>query len=167
MKTTLLSKPSTVTWLKPVTYPIYYVPAFPLEILRYRDLAALDPISGHWRTALKDDIAKRGMKCPMLVCNHQLMKNAGGSYLFPDLAMVMPKPYHLRVGRNRRWALRELGWTHAPAVVTGPVRPEWESELITTPERLQQVWGDGDMRVEKDFVYVTGKCDASEGQYPE
>ena len=167
MKATLRSKPSTVSWPKPVAYPIYYVPKFPLEILRYRDLASLDPLGLEWRKALLEDISARGIKCPMLVMNHQVMRNAGGSPLFPDFAMVVPKSYHLRVGRNRRWALRELGWTHAPAVVTGPVRPEWESELITTPERLQQVWTDGDIRVEKDMIYCTGKADPTEWIYPE
>ena len=166
MKIKLRSRPSTVAWLKPVQYPVYFVPKFPLEILRYRDLASLDALGLEWRKALLADISARGMKCPMLVLNHQNMKNAGGSPLFPDLAMIIPKPYHLRVGRNRRWALRELGWTHAPCLVTGPVRPEWESELITTPERLQQVWTDGDLRVEKDMVYCTGKCDPSEYEQP-
>jgi hypothetical protein len=103
----------------------------------------------------------------MLVLNHQQMKNSGGSHLFPDLAMVINKPFHLRVGRNRRWALRELGWTHAPAVVTGPIRPDMDGELVTTAERFQQVWSDGDIRVEKDMVYCVGKCDPTERIYPE
>jgi hypothetical protein len=167
MKTTLRSKASTVAWPKPVAYPIYYVPRFPLEILRYRDLASLDPLGLEWRKALLEDISARGLKCPMLVLNHQQMKNSGGSHLFPDLAMVINKPFHLRVGRNRRWALRELGWTHAPAVVTGPIRPDMDGELVTTAERLQQVWTDGDLRVEKDMVYCVGKCDPTERIYPE
>ena len=102
----------------------------------------------------------------MMVINHQMMRNGAGQPIFPELAMIVPKPYHLRVGRNRRWALRELGWTHAPALVTGNVDPAWESELITTPERLQAVWPDGDIRVEKDFIYCTGKADPSEFEYP-
>lgn len=160
------NRPSTVSWPKPVEYPIYFVPKFPLEILRYRDLATIDPIGTNWRKALLADISARGLKCPLLVLNHQMMRNAGGSALFPDLAQVIPKPYHLRVGRNRRWALRELGWTEAPVLVTGPIRPEWEGEQITSAERLQQVWPDGDLRVEKDMIYCTGKCDPTEREYP-
>ena len=160
------SKTSTVSWPKPVEYPIHFVPKFPLEILRYRDLASKDPLGVSWRKALLEDISARGLKCPMLVVNHQTMRNEGGSYLFPDLYAVMSKPYHLRVGRNRRWALRELGWTEAPALVTGPVKPEWDAELITTPERLPEVWTDGDLRVEKGMIYCTGKCDPSEREYP-
>jgi hypothetical protein len=163
----LRNRASTVSWPKPVAYPIYWVPQFPLEILRYRDLSEKDPLGRDWRTALMNDIAKRGLKCGLLVMNHQMMRNGAGQPIFHDLAQVVNKPYHLRVGRNRRWALRELGWTHAPVLVTGPVRPEWEVELITTPERLQQVWNDGDLRVEKDMIYCTGKCDPTECIYPE
>jgi len=166
MKVKYRTRPSTVSWPKPVKYPIYFVPKFPLEILRYRDLGKLDPLGLDWRTALLNDIKARGLKCPLMVINHQMMRNAGGSPIFPDLAMVIPKPYHLRVGRNRRWALRELGWTHAPALVTGPVKAEWDVELIVTPERLQQVWTDGDIRVEQDFIYCTGKADPAEFEAP-
>lgn len=166
MKTKYRNRPSTVTWLKPVEYPIYYVPQFPLEILRYRDLYEKDPLGREWRDNLKADIVARGLKCPLMVVNHQMMRNSGGSPVFPHLAMIIPKPFHLRVGRNRRWALRELGWTHAPALVTGPVLPEWASELISSPERLQAVWTDGDIRVEKDFMYCTGKADPSEFEMP-
>ena len=161
------ARPSTVSWPKPVAYPIYFVPKFPLEILRYRDLASLDPIGTNWRKALLEDIRARGLKCPFLVYNHQMMRNAGGSPIFPDLAQVIPKAYHLRVGRNRRWALRELGWTEGPVLVTGPLRKDMDGELIETPERLQQVWTDGDLRVDKDAVYCTGKCDPTEWVYPE
>lgn len=167
MQSRLRNKPSTVSWPKPVGYPIYYVPKFPLEILRYRDLASLDPLGANWRKALLEDIRARGLKCPFLVYNHQMMRNDAKQAIFPDLAAVIPKAYHLRVGRNRRWALRELGWTHAPAVVTGPVNPEWDAELLTTAERFQQVWTDGDIRVDKEAVYCTGKCDPTERIYPE
>lgn len=162
----LRARPSTVSWPKPVEYPLWFVPKFPLEILRYRDLASLDPLGTNWRKALLEDIRARGLKCPMLVLNHQMMRNGAGQAIFPDFAQVVPKPYHLRVGRNRRWALRELGWTEAPALVTGPLRPEMDGELVTTAERLQQLWTDGDLRVEKDMVYCTGKCDPTEWVYP-
>lgn len=166
MKPKFREQSSTVTWLKPVDYPIWFVPEFPLEILRWRDLGVLDPLGLPWRTALVEDIRKRGVKCPMFVCNHQMMRNAAGQPLFADLAMVVNKPFHLRVGRNRRWALRQLGYTHCPALVTGDLAPEMQGQLIGTPDSLQRVWPDGHVRVEKEMIYITGKADASEYEYP-
>ena len=156
-----------VTWDKRATYPLWYVPEMPLKLLRYRDLEEKDPLGRDWRNALLEDIKARGMQCPLLVANHQLMKNEGGSYLYPDLAMVVNKLYHLRVGRNRRWALEKLGWKTAPCVVSGTVSGlDCASEQITTPERLGEIWTDGHISVDRDMVHVYSKCDPSAYAFP-
>jgi len=162
-----VERPSRVTWDPKAQYPLYYVPAFPLALLRYRDLEEKDPLGHDWRSALMADIQARGLKCPLLVCNHQSMRNAGGSLLYPDLAMLLNKPWHLRVGRNRRWALEKLQAKTAPCIVTGHIDAlDVEAELITTPERLLELWPDGHMSVDRDMVHVYGKCDPTAYEYP-
>lgn len=147
---------SEVSWSPKAQYTMWYCPEFPLDRLRYRDLDALDPLGRTWRRAMQADIAKRGMRVPLLVWNHQDQ--------FIDLAQIINKPYHLRVGRNRLWAIKDLGWTHAPAVVSG--RCEFPCEQITTEERLRELWPDGHISVEPQGVHVYNKTDPTAFIYP-
>lgn len=166
-RATFITPQRKVTWSPKAKYPLYFVPEFPVKLLRYRDLEAKDELGRGWRQALLEDIEQRGMQCPLLVLNHQQMRNAGGQAIYPDLAMVVNKPWHLRVGRNRRWAIEKLGWKTAPCVVTGHISDlDVEAELITTPERLGEIWTDGHISVDQDMVHVYGKLDPSAYQMP-
>lgn len=145
-----------VRWDADVKYRIWYCPQLPLKLLRYRDLEALDPLGNGWRKALLEDVKQRGLVCPLLVLNHQ--------HTDPELKLLLPKPYFLRVGRNRRWAIEKLGWTHAPCIVTGEC--EYECTEITTPEQLKAVWTDGRLHVSKAMIYVYEKTDAARYEAP-
>lgn len=145
----------SVQWDADVPYDVWYVPQFPLKRLRYRDLDAIDGLGIAARQRLQDDIKQRGMKCPLLVFNHQ--------HLDPELKMLINKPYHLRVGRNRRFVLERLGWTSAPCIVTGPC--EFPGVKLT-PETLPTYWTDGNMHLTKNMVYVHNKTDFLAYEYP-
>jgi hypothetical protein len=149
-------KLSECSWHPKAKYRVYFCPEFPLNILRYRDLWELDPIGRTWRAALREDIRTRGMKVPLLVWNHQ--------HDDLELRQIINKPYWLRVGRNRMWALRDLGYTTAPAVVTGVC--EYPAEEITDCARLREVWPDGHISVEAKGIAVYNKTDPTSFTYP-
>jgi hypothetical protein len=135
---------------------VWYCEAFPLERLRYKDLWELDELGRKWREALRDDIKNRGMKTPLVVWNHYL-----GTM---DQAYLSKKPYMLRVGRNRMWALVDLEWTHAPVIGTGDC--EYEHEELCSAQDILKYWKDGSMIVQNWGLDVTGKVDATEYKYP-
>ena len=58
-----------------------------------------------FRRALAENISKQGLANPLIILNHR------------DPARY--KERWLKTGNNRLWALMHLGWTHAPALVTG------------------------------------------------
>jgi hypothetical protein len=156
-KLKIVSGNPKVTWDPATQYTVWYCPEFPLDRLRYRDLSKLDPIGDTWRFPLRDDIKARGMRVPLLVWNHQSAD--------PTLRMIFNKPYHLRVGRNRMWAIKDLGWTHAPAIVTGSC--EFPCEQILTEEQLGAYWPDGHISVEPQGINVYNKTNPTNFVYPE
>ena len=135
---------------------LHYCPEFPLERLRYRDLWELDELGRAWREALRDDIKERGIRTPLLVWNHHLTD--------PHVKHLSKKPYLLMNGRNRMWALRSLGHTHAPAIVSGEC--EYPAEPLKNAEEVLQYWPDGHMVVKEHGIEVTGKTNPKRHEYP-
>ena len=75
-----------------------------------------------WRPALAQNIAEQGLANPLIVLNHRTGK-------YRDL--------WLKIGNNRYWALRKLGWTHAPVIITGD--PEHSGIKVTLKEAQQYI----------------------------
>jgi hypothetical protein len=145
-----------VLWPQDGKYNVFYCEQFPLEHLRYKDLWELDELGREWREALREDIKERGMKVPLIVWNHHRERI--------DLAHLSKKPYMLMNGRNRMWAIRDLGWTHAPAIVSGSC--EFPCHRMAGPQDLEQYWPDGTLIVSNKGLEVGGKTDARQRIYP-
>lgn len=134
---------------------MFYCPEFPLELLRYKDLWEKDELGRPWRDALRKNIAKYGMKSPLLVWNHHLGN--------PHLSHLSKKPYLLRTGRNRLWAIVSLGWTHAHAIVTGSC--EFDCTELRSEDEILEHWPDGDLVIDKEGVWAKNKIDPRRMEY--
>lgn len=85
-------------------FKIFYCPEYPLEDIQYSKNIRKDGME-KFRPALAQNIAEQGLVNPLIILNHR------------DPARY--KERWLKTGNNRLWALQQLGWTHAPAIVTG------------------------------------------------
>lgn len=145
-----------VEWRASKIYPVHYCEEFPLNKLRYKDLWAVDEAGRPWRAALRDDIKERGMRTPLIVWNHHLED--------PMLRHMSKKPYILMNGRNRMWALIDLGYTHAPAIVSGEC--EYPSIELANADELRRYWPDGTLIVTDKGLEVSGKTVPTKYIYP-
>jgi len=153
----LLKPKPKVMWTQDAPgYKVHYVEEFPLDKLRYKDLWELDELGRPWREALRDDIKERGMRTPLIVWNHHMGN--------PHLQHMSKKPYILMNGRNRMWALVSLGYTHAPAIVSGEC--EYPSIEIRNASELRPYWSDGTLMVTNKGLEVFGKTDPRKREYP-
>lgn len=149
-----------VSWSPKARYRVWYCEQFPLARLRYRDLFEKDPGGRTWRQSLLEDIEKRGMKCPFMVYNHHMDRDR-----YPDLNMILGnKPYHLRVGRNRMWCVKQLGWEFVPVLGTGNC--EYEHTLLTQPEHVKEIWPDGHVMIDPEGIHILDKVDPTNYEYP-
>jgi hypothetical protein len=119
-----------------VTYHLWSVPRFPLEMLDQRR-AWRDPVDIPWIWGLLDDIREAGcLRNPILAWNHH------GHDLLP--------PYCARHGGNRIWCAIKLGWTHVPVVTSTDPREKDTTRLMAelggtrvSPYDLQPLFPDG------------------------
>lgn len=141
-----------------VTYDLYFVPEFPLHLLRNKGIDEIKTEKfRHGRLLLLDDIRERGMLNPLIVWNHKCDSQSHFK--------TYPLPWYLKLGLNRRWCLGELGYTHAPSIVTmnGGSTPPFPHERLTSGKQILQYWRDG------EFVWhaqgPTGKKKAALDKY--
>ena len=106
-------------------FDIYYCPAYPLEDIQFSEQVFKDGMD-EFRPALAENISKQGLVNPLIVLNHRDPKRY--------------KERYLKTGNNRFWALKHLGWTHAPVIITGSC--EYPCTKVTL-EEAQQYVGDG------------------------
>lgn len=108
-------------------YPIWYVPALPLDWI---NVSQKVPREGReeWRIALAENIRENGLINPLIVLNHRPVKEY--------------QPQWLMTGTNRLWALQYLGWTTAPAIVTGACPFD---KVEVPPSELQSYFPDGEV----------------------
>jgi len=85
-------------------FDIYYCPEYPLEDIEFSKLVYKEG-SEKFRPALAKNISEQGLVNPLIILNHRDPERY--------------KARWLKTGNNRLWALKHLGWTHAPCIVTG------------------------------------------------
>ncbi len=128
-------------------FEVWYVPEYPIEKI---DHTKHPP--GHridLRVRLAENIRLQGLVNPLIVLNHPREKCP---------------PNWLMVGTNRLWALKHLGWTHAPAIVTGP-RPVYPAVPVT-PAELPGYFKDGRPYLSAYGIALTGTVPPETFHYP-
>lgn len=130
-------------------YQIWYVPDFPLAEINVSEKV---PRTGReeWRLALAENIRKNGLKNPLIVLNHR--------------DPTSWKPNWLMTGTNRLWALEYLGYTHAPAIVTGKCDQFRKREVPLC--ELQEYFADGEVYLGTHGPRLRGVCRPEEFEYP-
>lgn len=120
-----------ITVQEPRNYRLWYVKAFPLALISTTPLEV--PYGTPDRERLAEDIAQNGLRNPLIVWNHTSTSRRPG-----------PRPYYLKIGYNRLWALKSLCWTAAPALVAEKDQCPLAGavELRSTAE-LAPYWGEG------------------------
>lgn len=135
-------------WPDVLPFDVWYVERFPIAAINHTPA----PSAQHrvpLRVALAENIAKQGLINPLIVLNHPRDKC---------------RPNWLMVGTNRLWALKYLGWTHAPAVVTGP-EPEYPSKALA-PADVPAYFKDGRPYLSAWGIGLTGTVPPESFRYP-
>jgi hypothetical protein len=143
-----LKRPVSSVPSNPLPFRVFYCPEMPLDAINH------DQSDKGWRQgfreALAADIAARGLVNPLIVLNHPRPKCA-------DMWLM--------VGQNRYWALRHLGWSTAPAIVTGSC-PFPARELTTWAEIVAQ-FRDGEPYLSPYGIALRGTAKPEEYKYPQ
>lgn len=149
---------------------VLYVPEFPIERLEpqawvskntFVPLLKTDEQASRRDTfhkALREDIAAHGVKNPVCIWDHG-------------------QRYWLRYGQSRITALKALGRTHVPAIISGPTevpREDFGGQPIDTSSSFETVWtlfrdpphywhalSEGYL----DFLWCTGPFEAKVGKH--
>lgn len=106
-------------------FRVSYCPEYPISGIDFDRTPR--PERDGWRSALASNIEANGLVNPLIVLNHRPLNEAS--------------PNWLMVGTNRLWAVRSLGWTTVPAVVTGDCR--YPCSEVPTWEELGKLFKDG------------------------
>ncbi len=134
-------------WPDALPFEVWYVPAYPISQINHtkhdhQHHALL-------RARLAENIARQGLVNPLIVLNHPREKCP---------------PNWLMVGTNRLWALKHLGWTHAPCIVTGP-KPVYESVPVA-PKDVPSYFRDGDPYVSAYGIALRNTTKPETLRYP-
>lgn len=104
---------------------LWYIPEFPIDRawVRGRDI---ENESQHWRLGLLEDIEKNGLNNPVGVYGHTPKGPLSLNYLAPGEPRC--PDYYVKLGTNRVWCCKQLGWKTMPAVVSinHGSTPKWE-----------------------------------------
>jgi len=137
-------------------YHIWYIDAFPLELLKY---TPLEDVTGETprRLMLAEDIEKRGLINPLIVWNHT-----------PSGQRDSPRPYFLHLGYNKLWALKRLGKTHARAFLTLNMgrAPDFPCRGCPTSADLRDCYGDGTLVLGQEGPVFKGVASIDNWQLP-
>jgi hypothetical protein len=129
-------------------YQIWYVPEFPL--CEVNSSTKVDRTGREeWREALAEDIARQGLVNPLIIINHR-GDGWHGNWLM--------------TGTNRLWAIRSLGWTHAPAIVTGVC--DKDGKVPVKVSELQQYFPDGEIYIGTHGPRLRNVCKPENYEYP-
>lgn len=128
-------------------FEVWYVPRYPLDKINHTPRDAQLRIE--LRVRLAENIARQGLVNPLIVLNHPRDKCP---------------PNWLMVGTNRLWAVKSLGWIHAPAIVTGP-KPAYESVPVA-PSELASYFRDGRPYLSAYGIAITGNVKPETFKYP-
>jgi len=132
-------------------FKIYYCPDYPLEDIQFSKIVYKEG-SEKFRPALAKNISEQGLVNPLIVLNHR-----EGTY----------KKRWLKTGNNRLWALKHLGWTHAPVVITGHC--DYPAKKVTF-EEAQSLFKDGrlsyDVEAHGGVLQMKDTCKPEDYEYP-
>lgn len=133
---------------------IWYCPTYPIEAINASDKIVKEGIE-EWRPALARNISEQGLVNPLIILNHR--------------DPVRYKSRWLKTGNNRLWALKHLGWTHAPCIVTGTC--EFEPKLKLSFDEAKSYFRDGELEM-VDEAYGTvlqlrNVCKPENYEYPD
>lgn len=147
---------------RPIDYKLFAVPEFPLALLRNKPIEAIrEQKFRDGRKLLLEDIRERGMLNPLIVWNHKRPAHPQWKHY--------PLPWYLKLGLNRRWCLEELGYTHAPAIVTtdGAAPPFDEWYRLETAGDILDWWRDGVFVAISQGPTGKGKSALDKYEFPE
>jgi hypothetical protein len=111
-------------------YDLWYCPNYPIEDImssRKTDRTGREEI----RARLAEDIRENGLVNPLVVFNHR-----GHKYMH----------YHCMQGLNRLEALKILGWSTVPCIVTGECNHN--PKVLVPLEQLQDYFPDGEVTID-------------------
>lgn len=131
---------------------IFFCEKYPIEDIVYSHKIYHEG-SEEWRPALLANIREHGLANPLIIYNH-------------DRGPKLKRRW-LKVGNNRLWALREMGWKYAPCLVTGEcVHPCVKVTLEEANAMLKDgylVWEDRDRGTQ---LILKDMCLAANHEYP-
>ena len=134
-------------------FSIWYVPAYPLANINFSANIYKDGME-KFRPALAENIKQQGLVNPLIVLNHR------------DPARYQPN--WLKTGNNRLWALKYLGWTHAPCIVTGDCNIE--PKIKVTLDEAKAYFKDGQLEMVTEIhgtvLQLRGVCKPENYEYP-
>lgn len=136
-----------VPWPETLPFEVWYVKAYPISEIDHTKHDAQHHM--RLRVALAENIRKQGLINPLIILNHPRDKCP---------------PNWLMVGTNRLWALKYIGWTHAPAIVTGP-KPIYDS-LPVSPAEVPSFFRDGRPYLSAYGIALTGTVPPETFHYP-
>jgi hypothetical protein len=147
-------------------YAVWYIPEFPIQELGYGGNRPLWKYTTDrdWRAALREDFRVRGQINPCVVWNHNTNGHdgriAGESYA-----------NYVKIGRNKCWCARELGWRSVKALYTTNrgARPDGRMDaqaVRTDPEMVTEYWKDGTLKFLVKGLLSHGCTDPARLQVP-
>src|SRR5688572_25270548 len=92
-------------------FPVWFVRRVPVESIRGGKPVPSLVAKEIWFPPLLSDIEERGLQNPLLIVSHHPRTDREHQWI--------------RVGMNRLCAVKALGWSHAPCIVTGCI-DKWE-----------------------------------------
>jgi len=109
-------------------YDIWYCPNYPIESIKF-SLKTNRTERNKLRAALAVDIRENGLLNPIIILNHR------PRHRFID--------HYVMQGLNRLDALKRLGWSTVPCIVTGEC--EFDPKVRVEPDQLQDYFFDGEL----------------------
>ena len=133
-------------------FDIYYCPEYPIEAINASDKIVKEGMD-EYRPALAKNIAEQGLVNPLIILNHRDPERY--------------KERWLKTGNNRLWALKHLGWTHVPVIITG--KCDYPCTKVTL-EEANEYCKDGDLvyleEAHGGILQMQNVCKPEDYEYP-
>ena len=133
-----------------IPFDLWYAPDYPLDKIRVSTKVYREDFE-KWRPALAQNISEWGLVNPLIVLNHR-----SGKY----------NDNWLKIGNNRYWALRYLGWSTAPVLITG--YSDYGTKV--TLEEAKALFMDGELyydeRTDGGTLRIRNFSDPSKFEFP-
>ena len=94
-----------------------------------------------WRVGLLESIRKEGLRHPILVYGHS-PKGRFNLDRWPQ-DEGRDRNMYVAFGTNRYWALKKLGWTHMPVILSYKGKPPFDGARLITPHEFKSYAPEG------------------------